>query len=486
MTESGLIRIGGSLQWLLTGRAVQIFVQLLGIAVLARLLSPKDFGLIALAGVVTALVQIFVDMGTAAALIQRQNLEDRHPNVVFWFNVCIGVLLSILLVITSPMLARWFEDQRLMPVLALQSIALPIAALGATHTALLERDAQFRILMIRTTVAAVIGMCSAVVLALLGAGVYALVCQSLVMTATSTLMVWRASPWRPGAPSVSGLFDIAGFSGNLFFFNLLNFVHRNADTAIIGRVFGQLDLGLYNVAYRVLLFPLQNITFAINRALLPAYSRSQADPAALASHYIVTLRGIALVTAPLMAAIWVVREPMVGLLLGPAWMRSADVIQWLAPVGFLQSIIGTSGSVLAACGKAGTLRTLGLVGVPFLTAAFIVGIPWGIEGVAAAYCFANVIWLFPVLITVMRAIRGKFLMAIVAISVPAVIAVIASVAASFLLNAAILTPLGRLILALSSGSVIFLLGARLFLWDSVCTLLLRFWPKRANQSGSGI
>lgn len=483
MTASGPIRIGRSLQWLLPGRAIQTFVQLAGVAILARLLAPEDFGLIALAGVVIALVQTFLDMGTGAALIQRRKLENRHANAVFWFNVCVGLLLASLLIVISPVLSQWLGDIRLIPVLNLLSVSFPMATLGTTHAALLERDANFRTLMICTTISAIAGLVAAVALALCGAGVYALVGQSLVMTAISTLTLWLSSRWRPGRPSISGLSDIASFSGNFFFFNLLNYAHRNVDTVIIGRVFGQQDLGLYNIAYRVLLFPIQNITFAISRALLPAYSRTQLEPDVLASHYIVTLRGIALITAPLMAAIWAVREPMVSLLLGPAWARSIDVIQWLAPVGFLQSIVSTSGSVLAAQGRTDALRTLGVVGVPFLTASFIFGIPWGIEGVAASYCLANIIWLFPVLMTVMKIIHGSFAKALIAVSLPAVIAVTVFVGSYLVFHTMHLPSITRFALVVSSGSFLYVLSIRFFLWDSVFPLLSEFWNLHTRRTG---
>ncbi len=475
--------IAPALRWILTGRALQVLLQVVGLVILARLLSPADFGLVASVGIVTALVQTLLDMGTGAALVQRQRLEAHHPNAVFWFNVCVGFLLAGVVIVAAPTLSGWLNEERLIPIFCWLSFGFPLSVLGATHAALLERESKFRSLMIRSAVASAAGLVIAILLALGGAGVYALVGQSLVMAATSTILLWRSSAWRPGAPSLRGLHDIASFSGNLFSFNLLNYVHRNADTAIVGRTLGQLDLGLYNVAYRFLLFPLQNITFAINKALLPAYSRRQSEPGGLAAHYIETLRGISLVTAPIMAAIWVAREPMVGMLLGPGWERSADVIQWLAPVGFIQSIVSTSGSVLAACGRTDTLRTLGIFGVPFLTASFLVGIPWGIEGVAAAYCIANAIWLFPVLRTVMRTIQGSLSVAFAAITLPAVIAAVAFFGASLALDAAGAdAQVTQLLLTPLLGGMLFLLGVRILMWDTICSILSGTFERRGKPN----
>ena len=188
----------------------------------------------------------------------------------------------------------------------------------------------------------------------------------------------------------------------MFTFNFLNYVHRNADAFLVGRFLGAVDLGFYSVGYKVVLFPLQNFTFVLARVLLPAYSRQQSNPAEVSRHYLHSLGSITFISAPLMALIWAVREPFVEALLGPQWLRAAGVIAWLAPVGLLQSMVSTSGSVLSAFGRTDLLRNLGLVGVPMLVGSFAVGLPWGIEGVAAAYCAANLLWAYPVLSTVMR------------------------------------------------------------------------------------
>jgi PST family polysaccharide transporter len=426
------IRIAPSLRWTLLGRGSQVFLQLVGVSILARLIPPADFGLLALAGVAIALLRLFLDMGTATAIVQRPHLTRGQVNSIFWFNVAAGTFLGALLLLLSPWIALLLGDARVRPVLCLLSLAFPATALGATQIALLERNSRFKVLAIQGAVAGLIGLAGAIVLAIRGFGVYALVAQSILVSLFTTTFAWRSARWRPNSPSVGELREIAGFSSNLMAFNVLNYIHRNSDTVIIGRVFGHADLGAYNVAYRILLFPIQNITFAINKAMLPAYSTRQLDTADLRRHYLVTLRGIALVTAPLMAGIWFAREPLIALVLGSSWSRAAPIVAWLAPVGFVQSIVSTSGSVLASIGKTATLRTLGLVGVPFLSASFLAGIPWGVEGIAASYCIANVIWLFPVLATVMRNIGGSGEAAIRAAWPPAALAVFSFAIANML------------------------------------------------------
>jgi PST family polysaccharide transporter len=476
------IRIAPALRWVLLGRGAQVLTQLLGVSILARLVSPADFGLLALAGVATALLRLLLDMGTATAVVQKANLAHAQVNSIFWFNLLTGTVLGTALLVFSPWIAFLLGDGRVRPVLGLLALAFPITALGATQIALLERESQFKRLAIQGSIAGSAGLTTAIVLALNGFGVYALVAQSIVAALLSTGLAWRASGWKAGRPSMRGLDEIAGFSGNLLAFNLLNYLHRNSDTVIIGRVFGQGDLGIYNVAYRILLFPLQNITFAINKAMLPAYSKRQLDHANLREHYLLTLRGIALVTAPLMTSVWWGREPIVALLLGPSWAKAGPIIAWLAPVGFLQSILSTSGSVLTAIGKTTTLRKLGVVGVPFLTVSFLAGIPWGVQGLAASYCLANVIWIFPVFSTVMRSIGGTGRAAISEAWLPAAIAVASFLVAHLLVAPVQAPPVTRLAGLLVLGAALYALGVALFLRRECSAILEAIMAPRAPRS----
>jgi PST family polysaccharide transporter len=306
-----------------------------------------------------------------------------------------------------------------------------------------------------------IGLVVALLYAWKGGGVYALVAQTLVSTAVSSALLWQANKWRP--QSCTGLHKLKSlieFSGNIFLFDVVNYFHRNVDTVLIGRFLGAIDLGLYNLAYRILLFPLQNITFVVTRAAFPIYSRNQQNIDAVAEHYVSTLRTIALVTAPAMALLWALRVPFVEVILGVHWLRSTDVIAWLAPAGFLQSIISTSGTVLMATARTRILRNLGFVGTPFLIASFFLGLPWGITGIAAAYCLANVAWLFPVLHVVMKVLRRDLKTALTAISVPAFAAVIAAAVVALLNHTDMLRQTNAmllLLLGLFNGTIVYFL-----------------------------
>lgn len=472
--SASTISIAGSVRWIGVGQSAQLLVQLIGVLVLARFVPPEDFGLLAMASTVVAFAALFRDMGTGAALIQRERLSTGLVNAVFWFNVLLGIGLALFTATIGPLAVLAYGDIRLQSVLLWLAAVFPLASVGIVHQSMLQRDSRFLALAAVNVTAGIGGLAVAILLAWKGAGVYALVSQALVTNAICSFLLWWVRGWRPEARfAVGELRTLFSFSGNLVLFNVLNYFHRNADTMLIGRFLGPFELGLYNLAYRVLLLPLQNLTLVVNLATLPAYSRQQRNYDALAEHYVRTLRGIALITGVAMAVVWVTRAELVALLLGNAWLQAADVIAWLAPTGYVQALVGTSGSLLTAIGRTRVLRNLGLVGVPFLICSFVVGLPWGIVGVAAAYAVANLVWMVPVLHVVLRELHRDLRCAVPAIAIPALIAVGAATVAT--LGREYMPPLewgpvGRIIWCSLIAVVFYGTAAWLFLRDAVVEL----------------
>lgn len=458
------ISIARGLRWAGVSQVGRLVLQLVGLAFLARLLSPAEYGLMAMAATITAFAALLRDMGTGAALVQMKRLPYKLVNAVFWFNAALGMALAIVIVALAPLAALVFREPRLQPLLFALAPIFPVTSLGITHQSLLERESKFRSLAKLELSAAAIGLLAALWLAWRGAGVYALVAQGMVAAVVSTSLLWITSRWRPNCrQGWRHLRRLAGYSANLFLFNTANYFQRNVDTMLIGRFLGSVDLGYYNLAYRVLLFPLQNLTFVVSRAMFPAYSRSQEDDGGIAEHYLSSVAVIAFVTAPLMAVAWALRDPLVLILLGTEWMKSADVLAWLAPVGYMQSIVSTSGVVLAAVGRTDLLRNLGIVGVPFLVASFVAGLPWGITGVAAAYCIANGLWIYPVFRTVMGSLSRPFGDFATSVRHPT-LAGLGTALLVFLVDgclAEVLVPAGRLAAGTFVGIAVYLLLCRL-------------------------
>ena len=383
-------------KWVAVSQASRLIAQLLGVLILARFLPASDFGLIAMASIITGFVSLFRDFGTAAAIIQKLNLGPKLLDSVFWLNVAFGVSLAMILGLLAPLIAFGFAEPRLKVVLWVLLWSFPILSLGAVHQALLEKASRFCPLAIIESVAAFLGLMGAIGAAWAGWGVFSLVLQTLLAAFLTTAGLWRFSQWRPAfCWDTREIGSVIGFSGNLVGFNVLNYFIRNADNLLIGRFLGATDLGFYSMAYRLMLWPLQNISSVVGRALFPVFSGMQADPHRLAEAYIRATAAITLITAPLMFGFFVLREPFILVALGERWQPVADVLAWLIPVGLLQSIGTSVGTLYLATGRTDVMFKWGIAAALLVLPAFVIGLHWGITGVAAAYAVASLLLFWP-------------------------------------------------------------------------------------------
>lgn len=383
-------------RWILISQGGRTVLQLTSLIVLSRLLAPSEYGLMAMATVVINFATLLRDMGTAAAVVQKQNLTEDTKNTVFWLNVALGLTLAVGLLALSPLIAEIFRSPRLMPVLWVLALVFPITSSGAVHQALFERNNGFRLLARVELVASGGGLALAIFMAWLDFGVYSLAAQALATAILATTQLWIASGWRPQRRWNQQEFrGLLGFSGHLTGFTFINYFARNADAMIIGRVLGSVALGIYSQAYKVMMFPLQSMTYVASRALFPIMSRQQNDKPQMARLYFRSVGVIATLTAPLMAGVWLLREPFIVLMLGPRWTEVATILAWLAPVGFIQSLTSTTGTVFMATGRTNILMRQGVISTVLLVGSFVIGVQWGIEGVAACYLVANVLNLVP-------------------------------------------------------------------------------------------
>jgi O-antigen/teichoic acid export membrane protein len=288
-------------------------------------------------------------------------------------------------------------------ILLLLSLTFPIACSATVHQALLERDSNFSVIARIEATATVTALTLAIAAAYLGAGAYSLVIQILSLAVVSSIQLWLASEWKPrwgwGREEWLGLWR---FGRNLVGFNMVNYFSRNVDRMVIGRSLGPGALGVYSVAYRLMLFPVQNLTFVANRALFPLVSRQQATTSEFGDLYLRMISLIAFFTAPMMAGLFVLREPFVHVVLGPKWAEVADLIRYLAPIGFIQSLLSTTGTVFAARNRTSTLFRLGVFSAAVQVSAFLIGVRWGLLGVASCYMIANVIVAIPIFVIALR------------------------------------------------------------------------------------
>ncbi len=371
-----------NVRWVGMIQVTRISVQLLGLLVLSRLLTPADFGLVAIVFAITNFALLLRDMGMASAIIQRDTLDEETVLTAHWTNTFIGLGLAVVLLGFSFFADDVFKAPGLSPLVQLSALSFPFLSATTVHQALLERASKFATVASHRDSRAIDGIHGRRGVRLSRrCGPYSLVLQTLTVAVLSAIQFWIASDlkvrWSWSAEHAK---DLWGYSGSLFGFNLVNYFSRNADTMIIGRVLGPAALGPYSLAYRVMLFPLQNLTFVATRALFPMMSRHQHSPQELGAMHLRLLSVISFFTAPMMAGLFVLREPFVDVALGDSWGMVAALIMWLAPIGF-HSVAGERRRCrVPGVGRTDLLLRLGIVSSILHVTGFITGVQWGLLG----------------------------------------------------------------------------------------------------------
>lgn len=470
-----------NVRWVGMIQVTRISVQLLGLLILSRLLTPADFGLVAIVFAITNFAMLLRDMGMASAIIQRETLDEPTVLTAHWTNTFIGLGLAACLFGFSFFAEDVFQAAGLAPLVQLSALSFPFLSATTVHQALLERASKFATVARIEIIALLTGFIVAVGSAYLGAGAYALVLQTLTVAVLSAIQFWIASDmkmkWGWSPEHARGLWS---YSGSLFGFNLVNYFSRNADAMIIGRMLGPAALGPYSLAYRVMLFPLQNLTFVATRALFPMMSRHQHSPQELGAMHLRLLSVISFFTAPMMAGLFVLREPFVDVALGDSWGMVAALIMWLAPIGFIQSLVSAGGIVFQALGRTDLLLRLGVVSAILHVTGFVTGVQWGLLGLAAGYfvvTLINAVISLGVLLHLMQQSVPRLLGAILPSIAKALIMATLLYFADIELQALAFPPVIRLLALSAGGGVIFLALTRIHLMPADRDVLRLFMKK---------
>lgn len=371
-------------------------LQLLTLVILARLLKPSDFGLVSMATIVIGFGALFKDLGTSAAVIQRKILSEELLSSIYWINIVFGFFVTVTIYLISPLVADFFQETRVEPLLQVLSLTFFISGLSILQQAILERELAFSKLAKVEIIAALIGSFVGISSAMLGYGAWSLVYQTLAVALVTTVLLWTASSWRPKLffhwKEVKA---ISSYSLNLTGYNIFNYLVRNTDYLLIGKFLGARNLGYYTLAYQIMLYPLQSISAVIGRVMFPVYSTIQDDIARFRNAYLKVAGAIALVTFPMMFGLWALVEPFVLTVFGLHWKAVIVLLIILAPVGMIQSIGTTVGAIYQAKGRTDWLFRWGIIAGTLMMVGFIIGLQRGIVGVAAAYAIVSIGLAYP-------------------------------------------------------------------------------------------
>ena len=398
-----------AVRWTATATFGRAGLQFIQFAILARLLTPDDFGLAALAMAMMALAQIFADMGISNAIIHRRKVSHEELSSLYWLNVMTGILLTFLFIVLSPFVASYYAEPRLQPVLAVTSVIFIFNAVGYQLRVIAEKELRFAPLARLELISTVLGFTAAVAVALAGGGVYALVASVVVYSAAACGLSWRwlALGWRPfWRMRFVEIRGFIGFGAYMIGNNLLNAIKTQADVLLGGRAFGAGTLGFYVLPRDLSLRIAGTINPVVTRVGLPVMSRLQDDRERLKSVYLQTLRMTASVNFPIYLALAVFAPEVVSLLFGSRWLESVPVLRILALWGLVRSTGNPVGSLLMAVGKARLSFLWNLGTTAIIVPALWLGLQYGVQGLAWALLATQVVLVIPIWFILVRPSSG--------------------------------------------------------------------------------
>jgi O-antigen/teichoic acid export membrane protein len=365
----------------------------LGVGILlARLLTPAEWGLASMALVVASLLTAFTDLSLAAALVQQQRITEEDRSTMFWTCLALGVGVAAFGVAGSGLVADFFGEPQLQALFAVASIAFIFNGIERVPGALLTRDLAFRSFDLRQIIATMLGSAVAVVLAVLGAGAWAIIGNFLAVSATSAILTWLITYWRPRLVfSWTSFRRLTGFGVNVFASQLLVSVQASADRLLIGRFLGPAALGSYSFASQLMVTPVLNVAFPLQAVLYPVLATIQADSDRMNAAWLRGKRLTVSIITPAFMTLLVVAPDLIPTLFGRRWEDSIPVLQLLCLGGVAYALGTQNWNILMVRNKVGTLLRLTLLVTVTVVLAIIVGLPWGIIGVAASFAVAQ--WL---------------------------------------------------------------------------------------------
>lgn len=376
----------------LLGQLIRVGIYALSVFVLARLLSPQDYGLLAMVVAVIGIGEIFRDFGLSFAAIQAKTLSQHERSNLFWLSSGLGAALGLVVFLSSWPIATFYGDTRLIALTQVLSVTFVANGLAAQLKANLTRSMRFTKLALSEIIASLVGLVVAVTLALLGAGYWALVFQQVGTQATLLVYFAIVGRWIPSAYSrTTPVRHFVNYGTNMLGAQLLSYASRNVDSVVIGATMGPRATGIYNMAFQLMILPLNQLNAPATRVAFPILSRLQDDDRRYAAFL---LRGQILMVYGLVAAFGLavpLAPQLIQIALGPNWSSSAPIFQILAIGGVAQTVSYATYWVFLSKGLSRSQFWWALVTRPFVVLCILLGALWGIEGVAWAYSLSLVV-----------------------------------------------------------------------------------------------
>jgi O-antigen/teichoic acid export membrane protein len=465
--RGGLAKIGS--------QGAGFVVRIVSLMIMARLLDPRDFGLVGMVTAVIGVFNLFRDFGLSAAAVQRNTTVTREQaSTLFWINMLVGAILGLLSLAMAPFAVLFYHEPRLLTITAALASGFLFNAAGVQHSAMLERQLRFTTLSIIDIISLVTSVLVGIGMALRGYGYWALVATTTVAPLVYTICVWLTTAWFPGRPHRGvGVRSMMRFGGTLTLNGLVMYIATNFEKVLLGRFWGAEAIGIYGRAYQLVNIPNDNLNSAAGGVAFAALSRLQDDPPRFRSYF---LKGYALVlslTVPVTVVCALLAKDMISVFLGPKWQSAVAVVRLLAPTTLAFATINPLGWLLMSLGLVGRGLRMALVFAPCMIAGYLVGLPYGPKGVALAYSAMMTLSIIPMIVAAVRGTVISVCDVLLTVSRPLLSGI---VTAGLVLGLQFwytphLSPLPRLVLGIALvlagylGMLLYVMGQKLFYLD---------------------
>ncbi|WP_152267599.1 MOP flippase family protein [Agriterribacter humi] len=393
-TQSSKTKKG--LKWSVIDQVVRQFITLVISGILSRLLTPAEYGLLGMVTVAIGFLQVFKDIGLGSSIIQKQGITAEEQSTIFWLSIMIGLVLALMLVLTAPLIADFFNEPQLTLLIRVMSLNFLFSSMAIVPDALIQKAIDFKSYFYRNLGTTLLGGLLGIGLAFKGFGVWALVGQSLLTSFAGLIISFRMVQWRPQwIFNKTLLKSHLRFSLPLLGDSSINYWVRNIDNLLVGKFLGAVSLGIYNRAYGLMLLPLRQISSTISRVMFPSFALIQHDAALIWDQYCKMMSLVAMATFPLMAFLGVYAHEVILIVYGPGWMEVVPLLKILSFLGAVQSIATLAGPVYYAKGKTLLLFRVGLVSKTLMIAGIILGLVYGgLTGMVWCYLLSSMIAFF--------------------------------------------------------------------------------------------
>jgi O-antigen/teichoic acid export membrane protein len=372
---------------------------MVGVIVLARLLSPSDFGLVAMVTVITEVFYVFKDLGLSYATIQEPKINHDQVSTLFWINLAFGIIVAAIIIMISPVIAWFYHKPQLQLITIISSINFLFVGLSTQHLALLKRNMAFVSIAIVDIAAAFISTVLAIGLAWQGWGYWSLVSRPIILGLITTLGVWLFCRWRPRRPArKSGVRPMLKFGANTLIGNIFDYVTLNLDKTLIGRKYGSDQIGYYQRAVYLSKIASDTLTMSLINVAVATLSKLRNEPNEYRRFYFKGLSIISFVGMPISIFMFIMSRDLVKVILGPQWDQTATIFSALGLSTGLYMIYNTNGWLHLSLGRSDRFKKWAIFATAVYVVAIFIGLAIGIMGVAIAYTTATFLLMIPCLV----------------------------------------------------------------------------------------